>query len=220
MGRSGVLRIVHSRSLADGLPDEVVDEFRSASSGVDVVVETAWTARNIEMVRDGEVDAAFVRLPAADADDLAVLRLGEAEIVAALSNEHPLARRRRLRFADLTDEPMVFWPRTQAPGYFDYLHHRVWGDVGPKSVSFEPDPEHILAAVAAGAGICILDAGRVARLKPAGVVSRRFVTPGLFAEFGVTWNPLRMSDQLHAFLAMCERRVPASLSLVEVPERR
>jgi DNA-binding transcriptional LysR family regulator len=204
-GRSGLLRVVHSRSLADGLPERIMDEFRQGNPGVEVVVEAAWTARNIEMVRDGDADVAFVRLPLADLDDLCVRRLGATEVVAVLAGKHPLARRRRLRFADLEGERVVSWPRTQAPEYFDFLQERVWGGVKPASLVYEPDPEHILAAVASGAGVCVLDAGRVARLKPAGVVSRRFAAPGLFAPFGVIWHPGRMPEVLKFFLGLCAR---------------
>ncbi len=204
-GRSGVLRLVHSRSLTEGLPDAIIDEFRTANPDVDVHVETAWTGRNVEMVRDGQADAAFVRLPLSNVKDLCVLPLGATEIVVALSSTHPLARHRRLRFADLAEERVVSWPRSQAPEYFDYLQERVWRGDPPVALSFEPDPEHILTEVASGTGICILDAARVARLKPAGVVSRRFVAPGLFAPFGVISPADRQSETAKVFIAVCER---------------
>ena len=64
-GRTGLLRIVHSRSLAGGLPDELVRTFRQLHPDADIGVESAWTARNVAMLRTGEADAAFVRLPLA-----------------------------------------------------------------------------------------------------------------------------------------------------------
>lgn len=203
-GHIGRLLIVHSRSLAGGLPDTVVREFQLRSPGVEIVVETAWTALNVEMVRGGSADAAFVRLPLLDADDLRVRRLGHTEIVVALPNKHPLTRHRTLRFADMAGQPLVAWPRAQAPGYYDLLKAQVWGDNDPEVLASEPDPEHILTAVQSGAGIALLDAARVARLKPAGVVSRRFASPPLMADFGVISNPQRPTAALNGFLRLCD----------------
>ncbi len=67
----------------------------------------------------------------------------------------------------------------------------------------EPDPEHLLAAVAAGVGVCILDAQRAARLRPRGVVVRRFSRPAPTADFGLVWSPHRVSPLLTAFVAAC-----------------
>jgi DNA-binding transcriptional LysR family regulator len=202
-GRTGLLRIVHSRSLADGLPDELVRTFRQLHPDADIRVESAWTTRNVAMLRTGEADAAFVRLPLADAEDLAVLALGETELVVALPGAHPLARRRTLRFADLRGAGIVTWPRDQAPGYFDHIQSTIWGDQPPSVVASEPDPEHLLAAVAAGAGLCVMDSHRAAKLRPRGVVLRRLARPALMAAFGVAWNPQRHSPLLDAFVACC-----------------
>jgi DNA-binding transcriptional LysR family regulator len=203
-GRAGTLRIVHSRSLADGLPDELVRGFAADRPDVEVVVESAWTARNLAMVRAGEVDAGFVRLPLADADDLGVLPLGSTELVLALPASHPLARRRSVQTADLAGLDVVTWPRAQAPGYFDDVAQRVWGEKPPEPVAIEPDPEHLLAAVAQDRGVCVLDANRARKLRPKGVVVRRF-RPVLTAGFGLAWNPHSRSPLLEAFVRRCRR---------------
>jgi DNA-binding transcriptional LysR family regulator len=202
LGRAGSLRVVHSRSLADGLPDELVRAFRERNPDADVTAESAWTARNVAMVRAGEADAGFVRLPLDGADDLRVLPLGTTELVVALPSDHPLARRRSLRASDLRGLVVVTWPRDQAPGYFDDVTRRVWGDDLPAVAATEPDPEHLLAAVAAGRGICVMDASRTARLRPRGVVSRR-LRPALMAPFGLVWSPRSVSPLLERFIDDC-----------------
>lgn len=208
-GRTGFLRIVHSRSLAGGLPDELVRTFRQLRPDADIAVETAWTTRNVAMLRAGEADAAFVRLPLADAEDLGVIRLGQTELVVVLPGGHPLAGRRTLRPADLRGAGIVSWPREQAPGYFDHIQSAIWDDQSPVLVASEPDPEHLLAAVAVGTGLCVMDAERAAKLRPRGVVLRRFARPGLTGAFGVAWNPRRHSPLLDAFLACCRAHASA-----------
>jgi DNA-binding transcriptional LysR family regulator len=202
-GHSDHVRVVHSRSLGDGLPDSIVREFQRRCPGVELSLETAWTARNVEMVRAGDADAGFVRLPLLEVGDLDVLPLGHTELVVAAPRGHRLARQRTLRFSDVLNEPLVFWPRAQAPGYYDYLRAQVWGDREPQVLSFEPDPEHILDAVRRGAGITIMDATRVSRLKPNGVVTRRFTSPALTAGFAVVSRRRRSSPALGDFLRLC-----------------
>ena len=201
-GRRSQLRVVHTRSVSGGLPDEVVHRFRKQYPEVDVLVDSAWTTRNLQMLRAGEVEAAFVRLPLSEADDLQVLPLGRTEVVVALPEKHPLTRRRALDPADLTGLPVVSWPRAQAPGYFDDLQSRVWGGTAPEVVLWEPDPEHVLAAVAAGTGVSVLDRDRAMKLSPRGVTIRRFRIT-ITAEFGVAWSPHGLSTALADFLTMC-----------------
>ena len=90
--------------------------------------------------RAGEADAAFVRLPLADAEDLGVIRLGQTELVVVLPGGHPLVGRRTLRPADLRGAGIVSWPREQAPGYFDHIQSAIWDDQSPVLVASEPIP--------------------------------------------------------------------------------
>ncbi|WP_167349811.1 LysR family transcriptional regulator [Pseudarthrobacter sulfonivorans] len=199
-GIAGILRVVHSRSLTGDVPDEIVRRFRMSNPRVEIIVETAWTTRNIAMLRAGEVDAAFVRMPLLEVGDLSQLTLGHTELAAAIPADLPLARKRILQTADLRGIPVVTFPREQAPGYFDHILSTVWGDEGPLISTTEPDPEHLLAAVAAGAGVCVFDVQRALKLRPKGVVVRRF-TPSLSADFGLLWSPHRMSSLLESFIA-------------------
>ncbi|WP_443041107.1 LysR substrate-binding domain-containing protein [Streptomyces sp. B21-102] len=70
-------------------------------------------------------------------------------------------------------------------------------------VASETDPEHLLAAVAADVGVCVLDAERASRLRPRGVAIRRFTRPSLTADFGLAWSAGRRSGLLDAFIRHC-----------------
>jgi DNA-binding transcriptional LysR family regulator len=196
------LRIVHTRSVVGALPDEAVARFSAGHPRVRLVVETAWTGRNVEMLRTGEVDVAFVRLPVADPGEVQVLPLGETELVAVLPADHPMARRRALDPAELRGLPVVSWPRSQAPGYFDDLCARLWGGALPAVLAWEPDTERILRAVAAGTGVAVMDRNRALTLRPPGVAVRRFrerVTAG----FGVAYLAHAGGTPVAAFLDVC-----------------
>ena len=199
--RQRELRIVHTRSVIGDLPDEAVRRYRACHPDDRLLIDTAWTTSNLAMLRSGEVDVAFVRLPVAD-PGIEVLPLGETELVAILPADHPLARRRALDPSDLRGYPIVSWPRTQAPGYFDSIAARLWGGGTPDEILWEPDPEHILAAVAAGDGIGVLDRNRARRLRPPGVAVRRFRTR-LTAGFGVAYLTRAPGTPVADFLEIC-----------------
>ncbi|WP_133169293.1 LysR family transcriptional regulator [Rhodococcus opacus] len=202
-GHTGSLRAVLTRSVAFGLPDTIVTVFRERHPAVEVTTDVAWTARNVEMLRAGEVDAAFVRLPLLDASDLGILVLGDTEAVVACPADHPLAAKHRIERDDLRDQTLISWPRAQAPGYFDEMHRVIFGGTPPSKVLWEPDPEHLLAAVDSGRGVSVVDSERASTLRSDRVVIRKFASPIPRFEFGVAWNARREEPVLSAFLHVC-----------------
>lgn len=201
--RPGRLRIMLTRSLVGDLPDWLVRDFRRRHPAADILTETAWTMQNLKMLRAREADVAFVRLPLNEADDIQVMPLGRTELLVAVPEHHELASKPTLSREDLRDVQIVSWPRNQAPGYFDSVHGAVWGTLPPDRYVFEPDPEHVLMAVAEGLGVCVIDAGRAQALQPAGVVLRTLSDP-LYGSYGVAWNARQSFPLLEDFLASCQ----------------
>ena len=60
----------------------------------------------VEALRTGAIDVALLRPPAADLS-LTVHTLRRDRLVVAVPVDHPLARRKRLRAADLADEDLI-----------------------------------------------------------------------------------------------------------------
>lgn len=204
-GQRGTLRVLHTRSLTGGVPDRLLHDFKSEYLSAEIQIETAWTTQNVAMVRSGEADVGFVRLPLLDAEDLRVCVLGSTELIVALPSDHPLTARRTVPVKELIAYPLVTWPRSQAPGYYDDIARQLWGSASPATVTFEPDPEHLLDAVAEGIGICVLDAGRITRLRPRGVVQRA-LRPVPRGQFGIVWKDHRTNPLLEGFVEFCQQR--------------
>jgi DNA-binding transcriptional LysR family regulator len=204
-GQRGTLRVLHTRSLTGGVPDRLLHDFKSEYLSAEIQIETAWTTQNVAMVRSGEADVGFVRLPLLDAEDLRVCVLGSTELIVALPSDHPLTARRTVPVKELIAYPLVTWPRSQAPGYYDDIARQLWGSASPATVTFEPDPEHLLDAVAEGIGICVLDAARITKLRPRGVVQRA-LRPVPRGQFGIVWKDHRTNPLLEGFVEFCQQR--------------
>jgi DNA-binding transcriptional LysR family regulator len=216
-GESGTLRVAYTRSVPDLGPRELVERFRERHPQVAITTATGWTAHNVELLRADLADVGFVRLPLTDAPELRTLLLGYDELVTALPADHRLARRSRVSREALVGEPVVAWPRSQGEGFHDTILTEVWRGEHPRVVHEEPDAENILAAVAAGTGVAVLDRHRALRLRLPGVVVRRFSGEIPRASFGLAWRP-DATPVAERFAAFCRDLVDRSGPITGDPE--
>jgi DNA-binding transcriptional LysR family regulator len=195
------LRLSLTRSMTGGVADEIVETFRERHADVPLDLSVGFTTLNVARVRDGTVDAAFVRPPLLE-PDLEQLQLGREELVCVLPSRHRLARKRMISRDDLRGERLVYWPREHAPHAWDEMLGAVFGPAGPPEVHrHEPDVEHIVAAVADGAGVGIVMVGRSRTLRIPGAVYRPFAPPEPTAGIALIW---RRGDDLPALRSLIE----------------
>lgn len=76
----------------------------------------------IKRLQDGTIDAAFVRLPLYESDDVDFQGVVRERFVLTVPDSHPLAQTptsERIDFATLANERFVFVPRRVEPGFYD-----------------------------------------------------------------------------------------------------
>ncbi|WP_367130774.1 MULTISPECIES: LysR family transcriptional regulator [Streptomyces] len=212
------VRVAFSRSGHALRQREMVAEFR-ARNALPVSVESGWSERNIEQVRAGKADFAFVR-PPVEADGLRMAVVGEVELVQLLPGGSVSGRAAEGRPAagdlppaeDLSsagDLPLILWPRSQAPG----LHDKILGIARqerspqgpPPYVAWEePDYINVAAAVASGAGVSYMDRDIAEwmslsldlRLRPLGA-------PGPRTDVAVVWREDQDPGLASRFVEAC-----------------
>ena len=189
-GATGRLRLSYARTLFSGLPELIVSEYQRRFPGVELTTESGTTGANIQRLRTGDLDVAFVMTPIEDAGELRWVDIATEPIVVALPRGHPLSRRRRIRREELAAVPLVYYPRHQSAGFYDRSLAQVYGSADvPNIVRLEPSEERILVAVAEGAGISLLLEERAATLRYPGVMYRRFADPEPTGALGVAFRP-------------------------------
>jgi DNA-binding transcriptional LysR family regulator len=166
-GSQGRLRIAFTRSWAGGIVADLTSDYRAKLPDVNVIVQRGPSAQNLELVQTGVVDAAFVR-PPIDDTELTVIVLDCEPILVAVPSSHHLAAQTEAERAQLVGEPVVFWPRQNAPGMFDVTIDQLWPSEPPNIVRFEADDEAVLHAVAEGIGIAPMPHGRAHTLRVPG----------------------------------------------------
>lgn len=201
-GRQGQLRLALTRSARGGPVDALLAAFRTLHPDVDLVVRTGWTAHNITKLLAGRLDAAFVR-PPLDGEGLECRHIAREELLVAVPAGHRLARERRVTRARIAAEPVILWPRENAPGMHDLITRQLWPD-GARIVREEPDDEQLLLSVAAGTGIAPVPEGRARALRIPGVRLKHVTAPMPTVDLALAHRPASTAPALRGLLGLID----------------
>jgi DNA-binding transcriptional LysR family regulator len=171
-GQTGRLRINFVGSALLSIVPGAVERFREARPGVEIELRERSTIDQLRAVRAGVVDVGLVRPPIEDDGELTTQTVLRERTVAALPAGHELADLSRVPLRRLAAEPLVLFPREQAPGYHDLLIGALAGTrAGPHVIQYAPEMLTIIGLVAAGMGVSLAPAS-VSRLALDGVTYR------------------------------------------------
>jgi DNA-binding transcriptional LysR family regulator len=184
--------------------------FRSAYPEVEVSLEESPTTVLAAALRDGRVDAAFVRPPLSIADGIALHLIDEEEMVVALSSAHPLAQREDLEIKDLADETFVLYPRMERPGLADKVIAACEkAGFAPKVKQYAPQLSSTINLVAASLGVSIVP-GSMQGLQPHAVTYKRLRDQRLTAHLGIAHRASESSAPILRFIEIARASVPAA----------
>jgi DNA-binding transcriptional LysR family regulator len=171
-GQTGRLRINFVGSALFSIVPGTVERFRRARPGVALELRERATVDQLRAVRAGVADIALVRPPIEDDGELRVQTVLRERTLAALPAGHALAALTRVPLRRLAAEPLVLFPRDQAPGFHDLLIDSLAGaGVAPRVIQYAPEMLTIIGLVAAGTGVSLVPAS-VQRLALDGVAYR------------------------------------------------
>ena len=131
--------------------------FRATYPDVELTLEEANTARLLQGLREGSVDAAFLRPADDDRDGLAVTALDREPMTAVLPCSHPAAGAEGVRLAELAEAPLLLFPREIGPVLFDIVVDACRrAGFEPRLGQTTPQIASIVHLVAAGFGVAIV----------------------------------------------------------------
>ena len=143
----------------DGLVNGSLRAFREAYPKVELHLEEARSTELVQSLRDGRIDAAFVRPPLVLPPALRIQMLSEEPMVAAVPVNHRLAGRDSIGLGELAAETFILYPRASARGLSDDIIERC-GEAGfrPESVQTAPQLASAINLVASALGLSIVPA--------------------------------------------------------------
>ena len=172
-GQAGRLRINFVGSALLSIVPGIVQRFRRGRPEVEIELRERSTVEQLRALSAGVIDVGLVRPPVQTAEDLRSEVVMRERTVAAIPIGHPLAALRRVPLRRLAAEPLVMFPRQQAPGFHDLLTGRLAATgTSPQVVQYAPEMLTIIGLVAAGIGVSPVPES-VSRLGLEGVTYRR-----------------------------------------------
>lgn len=174
-GEVGELALGFTESASfNGVVTEVIRRYRQQYPDVEMTLSQGDSETLVAQLRDGAIDAAFVRPPFALDGGLTFTQLTEEPLVVALPLGHALARRKRFAPKDLTQERFILYSRKSGYGLSaDIMAACRQHGLNPMIGQRAPQLSSAVNLVAAGMGVAVVPAS-LRPLRPDGVVYRPF----------------------------------------------
>lgn len=155
-GQSGTLRVGFTENASwHGVVPDSLGRFRERQPDAELQFHPAGSVDQVENIREGRVDAGFVFNLSKDDEELDQLPVAIQHVELAAPKGHPLRKIRKLRLRDLVDVPFVWFPRREAPAFYDRLMHQCYrgGLKSPRIVQEAANEATILSLIAHGMGV-------------------------------------------------------------------
>jgi DNA-binding transcriptional LysR family regulator len=201
-GRIGRLDIGYTPGAVGGLMGQIVRAFRDAHPDIDLELHHYSFSDVSAGLRNGEVDAGFVRLPLG-VPDLRYRTLVVEPRVIALPPEHTLATRDELAIAELLDEPWIAIATNDVTWRDFWLATEHRGGRPARIGAEAATPDEAFEAVLAGRGVLLT------RL----TIAERFIGEGITtipvpdagpSHGAIAWQAATESPLLQTFIAISE----------------
>jgi DNA-binding transcriptional LysR family regulator len=206
-GQSGTLRVGFTENASwRGVVPESFRWFRERQPDAELQLTPAASLEQLEAIRSGRLDAGFVfNMPKADAElDQIPVALQHVEL--AVPKGHPLIKLKKLRLRDLADASFVWFPRREAPAFYDRLMHECFrgGLKSPRIVQESLNESTTLSLVSHGMGVGWVN-GTARWRCPEGVVIMSIVDLDMPLPLALAWRRDNTSPLLANFIAEVRR---------------
>ncbi len=199
-GRKGDLRVAFSEAVSGHrVVTETIRLFRAAQPEVELTLQSMVSARQVEALQVGEIDAGFVYRTTRQPDSLAYLDIDVLTLLAAVPTTHPLAREPELRLAQLAEGPLIFVGRQINPAHYDNVMNAFAAQGLVPHIVQEANSAVVVNLAAAGMGTALISSAMRSRI-PADVVVKTITDLKTATPFGLIWRAENRSPILHRFV--------------------
>jgi DNA-binding transcriptional LysR family regulator len=161
LGQVGLLHLGYAASaMFTSLLTSAIKQFQSGFPHVLLTLHEMTSLDQLNGLHYRTLDAGIVRksdvaVPAG----IVIEEWYRAPLVAAMTSDHPLARKRAIRISDLRDQPLIMYPRESGIGlYWQVLRLCTTAGFRPQIVREVQELSTIIGLVDAGVGIAIVPA--------------------------------------------------------------
>lgn len=165
-GELGTVRIgLALGSTLSGVPSIIMAQYRKAFPEVELQLSITSPNRQIDALRNGTLDVGFLLPPTRGPEGIAFMKLFSEEHMIALCVDHPLAEKKAIEPAALSEEPfLIMHPENSNGIYESTVELGRLGGFAPRITRIERDLVALLSLVGAGFGVFLASqsVGRIA----------------------------------------------------------
>jgi DNA-binding transcriptional LysR family regulator len=157
-GEVGRIEIGYMMSVScSGLIQKCVSGFRRVHPAIDISLHRLETMPQVAAIVEGRLDIGFVRPPKQYPPELAGFVVFEQPMCVALPADHRLARRKRIKPAELTDDVFVTTSLEMDIGFLKYTEAVTSiANFVPKVSKRVPDVFTVMTYISAGYGVGVI----------------------------------------------------------------
>jgi len=215
-GQTGTLRIGFTENSSwHGVVPNSLRRFRERQPDAELQLHPSGSANQIEDIRSGRVDAGFVFNLPKNYKELDQFPVAMQYVAVAVPKGLALSQIKTLRLRDLVDVPFVWFPRREAPAFYDRLMHECYrgGLKSPRIVQEAANEATILSLVLHGVGVGWVN--ETARWRcPKQVVILSVTDLNMPLTMALAWRRDNTSPLLASFITEV-RRLPDVQALVK-----
>jgi len=161
-GKLGLLRIGFISTVGSEIVPNIVRQFRELNPEVEFSLRAITTADQVQMLETGSLDIGFFRLPIGAHPALDVVTVHRERFVLVVPASHKLAKRKRVRLSEVSDQNFVMYERNYAPGFHDLIVGMLRdARIVPNVFQTAAEISTLISLVAAHMGVAILPASAV-----------------------------------------------------------
>lgn len=208
-GETGELTVGFVTTADYNVLPSALREFRQCNPLVRLILREATSDVQLRDLADERLDVGFL-LPPVDDDRLGTLPLVREPLVAALPEQHALARGKGpLALNKLAESPFILIPRHMAPSlYDDIVSFCRRAGFSPRVEQEAVQMQTIVSLVSVGLGVALIPAS-LRHLGRTGVVYRTLKEASPLTETVLAWRRSDHRPTLQRFLEAVKRAVPA-----------
>jgi DNA-binding transcriptional LysR family regulator len=180
-------------------------EFRESYPGINLQLHVMMSQRQVEALRNSEIDAGFLFRHVSERSDFEALVVGRDDFVLVLPKEHPLLRKPTLALADLAGQPLIMPnPRNNGITHEKLVAAMTKAGITPNIAQFADNENTLLNLVSAGMGLSFVNSS--CRVPPTqGVVLRAIADLSMPVALELTWLGSNLNPALARFVELVDR---------------
>ena len=186
-GELGQLTIGFVSSSAHNVVPAILQAFRTRCPAVKLELHELTTNEQLQRLRFGQIDIGFVR-PPVEEDGINSEIVFREPLIAALPETHILADRPQVELRQLSTEPFILFPRSQAPGLYDLIVSLCQqAGFSPIAAQEALQMQTIVSLVAAEMGVAIVPAS-MQNFQRSGVVYKALTESTCIVAIALIWR--------------------------------